>query len=130
MAVGRRNENREVDTEGKLFFQKLLIFSINSLEESGVGTGHSQMGGHSTVSVPGLVDLVTTKYQVRPFSESVSWMLWVDGWLDGLRSAGESLHPLGLGGCLCPDQMDELPTGESTRTCSRMCISERVKGRH
>lgn len=61
MAVGQRNENREMDTEGKLFFQKLSIFSINSLEGSGVDTGHSQMGGHITVSVSGLVDLVTTK---------------------------------------------------------------------
>lgn len=61
MAVGRRNENREMDTEEKQFFQKLVIFSINSLEGSGVDTGRSQMGGRITVSVSGLVDLVTTK---------------------------------------------------------------------
>lgn len=40
---------------------KPLIFSINSLEGSGLDTGHSQMGGHITVSVSGLVDFVTTK---------------------------------------------------------------------
>lgn len=47
MAVGQRNENREMDTEGKLFFQKLSIFSINSLEVSGVDTDRSLSNGRA-----------------------------------------------------------------------------------
>ena len=49
-AGGRVKENMK-DTEGKLFFQKYLIFSINHLEGSGIDAGHPHMGRHLTVSV-------------------------------------------------------------------------------
>lgn len=48
-------------TEGKLFFQKLLIFPINCLEGSGVAPGHPPMRRDMIVSVSGLVDLVATR---------------------------------------------------------------------
>lgn len=47
-------------TEGKLLFQKLLIFPVNCVEGPGVAPGHPQMRRDIIVSVSGLVDLVAT----------------------------------------------------------------------
>lgn len=52
---------------------------------------------------------------------------WVGG---GFEGCWEQPPPFGSERPLCPDWMGELPTGESTWYCSRMCVIEEIIGKH